>query len=130
MYIQASPDGRITDERNPAASLAKLTLKKFKAGTKMISNGEMTAIVSMQDCLLDDGRPEKKNGITKYAPQNQPSIIIIIIILFDTCTFLAFRLIRRGSDGNDDNANQGSLIEFKYTKSETNDTTGQYSSMH
>lgn len=75
VYLQASPNESITDERNPSASLAKLTLQKFEAGTKMISNGEMTATFSMEDCLLDDGRPEKKTGITKYAPQNGLSIL-------------------------------------------------------
>ncbi len=66
MHMQASPSRSLTDQRDSATSLAKLTLKNFEAGTKMISNGEMTATVSMEDCLLDDGRPEKKNGITRY----------------------------------------------------------------
>ena len=65
--MQASPSRSISDKRDPAASLAKLTLQKFEVGTKMISNGEMIATVSMEDCLLDDGRPEKKNGITRYS---------------------------------------------------------------
>ena len=64
MHMQASKI--LSDQRDSATSLAKLTLKKFEAGTKMISNGEMTATVSMEDCLLDDGRPVKKNGITRY----------------------------------------------------------------
>ena len=63
--MQASPSESFTDERHAADSLAKLTLQKFIAGTKMKSNGEMTATVSMEDCLLDDGRPEKKSGITR-----------------------------------------------------------------
>ena len=36
---------------------------------------------------------------------------------------MTFRLIERASDSN---ANQDPLIDFKLTKSETNDTTGQY----
>ena len=67
LHMQASPNGSFTDQRDPAASLAKLTLQEFEAGTKMISNGEMTVTVSMEDCLLDDGRPQKKGGITRYA---------------------------------------------------------------
>ena len=64
--MQAPPSRSFTGQRDPAASLAKLTLQKFEAGTKMISNGEMTVTVSMEDCLLDDGRLEMKSGITRY----------------------------------------------------------------
>ena len=64
--MQASPSTSFTDQRDPAASLAKLTLQKFEVGTRMISNGEVLATVSMEDCQLDDGRPKKKSGITRY----------------------------------------------------------------
>ena len=42
-------------------------------------------------------------------------------------TVTTFRLIKRASaDDDDSNANRESLIDFKFTKSETNDTTGWY----
>ena len=80
--MQASPSRTLTDQRDSAASLAKLTLKKFEAGTKMVSNGEMTATVSMEDCLLDDGRPEKKNGITRYTHPLKNDILLLILWIF------------------------------------------------
>ena len=62
---QATRSRSLSGVRVPADSLARLTLLEFEAGTKIMSNGKMTASVSMKDCLLDDGRPEKKNGITR-----------------------------------------------------------------
>ena len=82
MHMQASPTRTFSDQRDLAASLAKLTLKKFEAGTKMVSNGEMTATVSMEDCLLDDGRPEKKNGITRYTRPLKNDILLLILWIF------------------------------------------------
>ena len=82
MHMQASPSRTLTDQRDSAASLAKLTLKKFEAGTKMVSNGEMTATVSMEDCLLDDGRPDKKNGITRYTQCHPLRNDILLSILW------------------------------------------------
>ena len=39
---------------------------------------------------------------------------------------MTFRLIKRASNDDDSNANRDRLIDFKFIKSDTNDTTGQY----
>ena len=66
IYMQASAGGSISDDRDSADYLAHLTLQQFKFGTNMMSNGKITVRTSMQDCLLDDKRPEKGDGIARY----------------------------------------------------------------
>lgn len=66
MYLQTSTRSCISDERDPADYLAQLTLQQFEFGTSMMSNGEIAVRAGMEDCLLDDKRPEKSDGIIRY----------------------------------------------------------------
>ena len=66
IYLQTSASSSILDKRDPTDYLAQLTLQQFEFGTNMMSNGNITVRTSMEDCLLDDKRPEKGGGIARY----------------------------------------------------------------
>ena len=106
--------------RDPAASLAKLTLCNFEVGTNMKSTGEMTATFTMEDCVLDDTRPEMKDGITKYVCALNFKFRDELTILHGYITpplccynlylVLTFSLIRRALINDDNNGIQILLL--------------------
>jgi len=52
-------------QREPQNALARLTLQLFVAKTSIWNNGAIMAGVTMDNCLLDDCRPEKEGKITR-----------------------------------------------------------------
>lgn len=66
MYLQASAGSSILDKRDPTDYLAQLSLQQVTFGTNMMSNGKITVRASIEDCLLDDKRPGKGDGIARY----------------------------------------------------------------
>ena len=126
--------------RDPAASLAKLTLCNFEVGTNMKSTGEMTATFTMEDCVLDDTRPEMKDGITKYVCALNFKFRDELTILHGYITpplccynlylVLTFSLIRRALINDDNNGNPDPLINFNFTRTESSDSNGLYKYVH
>jgi hypothetical protein len=56
--------------RDPACCLGMFSLVSVKTSGRMKSSNAITALVTLETCILDDKRPESVEGVTRYGEQH------------------------------------------------------------